>query len=165
MLHADAQLAGTTEDVQWLLTHVPGYIEDIRAIVEKGADYLPQIKSIVVKAGTKLPQINDIVIKGIGYLPTIQAIVEDPSLPVLVNRVQKLRSLEQKARTEAASTGKPQPGPAGPVGVGLHRFVGPVDKYIWTREHPTATKLLIAGGAIVLIGGSVMVGRWTKRRC
>lgn len=163
MLHADAQLAGTAEDVQYLLTKVPGYITDIREIVEKGGSYIPQIKSIVVKAGAKLPQINDIVIKGIAYLPTIQAIVEDPSLPVLINRVQQLRALEQKSRTEAASKGKPQPGPAGPVGIGLHRFVGPLDKYIWTREHPTATKLLLAGGVVALIGGSVMVGRWTKR--
>ncbi len=163
MLHADAQLAGTTEDIQYLLTKVPGYITEIREIVEKGAGYIPQIRSIVVKAGAKLPQVNDIVVKGIGYLPTIQAIVEDPSLPTLVNRVQKLRALEQKARTEAASTGKPQPGPVGPVGVGLHRFVGPLDKYIWTREHPTATKLMLAGGAVALLGGVFMLGRWSKR--
>lgn len=163
MLHADAQLAGTPEDIAWLVAKVPGYITDIREIVEKGAGYIPQIKSIVIKAGAKLPQINDIVIKGIGYLPTIQAIVEDPALPTLVNRVQKLRSLEQQARTEAASAGKPQPGPKGPVGVGLHRFVGPLDKYIWTREHPTATKLIVAGGAVALLGGVFMLGRWSKR--
>jgi hypothetical protein len=163
MLHADTQLAGTAEDIQFLITKVPGYITDIREIVEKGGSYIPQIKSIVVKAGAKLPQINDIVIKGIGYLPTIQSIVEDPSLPVLVERIKQLRALESKARTEAASAKKPQPGPPGPVGVGLHRFVKPLDAYIWTREHPTKTKLLIAGGVLALIGGSVMVGRWTKR--
>ena len=102
MLHAD--LAGVTDDIQYLLTKVPGHIADVREIIERGAGYLPQIKGIVVKAGSKLPQVADVVNKGIQYLPTIQAIVEDPALPQLVQRVQTLRSLESQARAEAASS-------------------------------------------------------------
>jgi hypothetical protein len=161
MLHAD--LGGVNEDVQYLLATLPGHVTEVREIVEKGVGYLPQIRTIVVKAGAQLPKVAAIVDKAVKYLPTVQAIVEDPSLPILVARIQTLRSLEAKARTDAVTKKKPQPGPAGPVGIGLHRFVKPLDMYISFRTSPAKFYVGIGIAAVSVVGLGFLAGRLTKR--
>lgn len=111
-----------------------------------------------------LSAIAPILQKGAQYLPTILNIVEDPALPMVVGQIQQLRALEQKARTSATAAGQPAPGPAGPVGIGLHRFVGVIGAYIWTRTHPWETRGIAALGVGVLFGLGFAVGRLSVRQ-
>lgn len=110
-----------------------------------------------------LSSVGPILAKVQKYLPTILNIAEDPALPTVVNRIQKLRTLEVSARSEAAVKSQPQPGPPGPPGIGLWRLTAPLDAYIWTRQHPWAFRGIIAGSLLGLFGIGVGIGRLSKR--
>lgn len=110
-----------------------------------------------------LSSIVPILTKVQAYLPTILSIAEDPALPTVVNRIQMLRKLEVNARSEATATHQPQPGPPGPPGIGLWRLTAPLDAYIWTREHPWATRGILAGSLLGLVGIGFGIGRLSKR--
>lgn len=112
---------------------------------------------------TTLTSLAKVLQTGSKYMPTILAIVEDPALPRVVGQIQELRALEVRSRQQAAASGQPQPGPPGPVGIGLWRVAGVLGLYTWTRTHPWETRGLMALGLGALIGLGFGFGRLTAR--
>jgi hypothetical protein len=91
------------------------------------------------------------------FLPTVITIIEDPALPKIVGHVQTLRATEVSDRKAG------RPGPPGPVGIGLHRFLGPIAALVWIRQHPWQTKGIAALGLFAVVGLGFGLGRVSKR--
>jgi len=116
----------------------------------------PATSSLLTSIGPLLAKVQK-------YLPTIVNIAEDPALPIVVNKIQALRNLELKARSDAAAAHATPPGPPGPPGIGLWRVAGALDAYIWTRQHPWAFRGIVASSVLGLIGIGFGLGRLSKR--
>ena len=83
------------------------------------------------------------VIEGsVQYLPVINNVLQDPDLPGLIARIDKLRSFEP-----------PSPDTGQPVGIGLHQFLAPFDVYLYIKQYPILPWL--AGGALLLLIGGI----------
>jgi hypothetical protein len=119
--------------------------------------------------GGTIEDIATVVQKARAFLPTVLNIVEDPAIPALIDRIKILRELEKAARTTAQTQGKPQPGPPGPVGIGLHRFIKPLDYYIKYRQNPKQAQLLAGLGAagilVLFVGAGVALGHRRLKAC
>jgi len=155
MLHGQVQLGGFSEDVATIIKEAPRYAADLATLIRK--------------AGAALPQAVKVIDKGLAYLPTILAVVEDPALPSLVQRIQTLRSMSKP--TTAAP---PRPGAYVPPtttssapavhGVGLSKIVPLIDKYIWVRRNPAVVVGVGLGGVAALVGVGFLIGRRRSRR-
>lgn len=123
-----------------------GVMEDLQTIVQKAPTYLTQLVTIVNKAAP--------------YLPTIVQAVEDPALPQVIDRVQKLKAADA---ARSAPSGVPAAAAPTKPGVGLSRTLPLWDAAIGYTKYPWAP-WAIAGGAIIVLGGiGFGIGRWTKR--
>ena len=108
-----------------------------------------------------LGQIGPVLQRVAGYMPTVVAIVEDPALPKIVGHVQTLRALEARDRAREQAAGKPVP--PGPLGIGMHRFLGPIGALVWVRQHPWQAKGIAALSVLAVLGVGFGFGRVSKR--
>ncbi len=132
------------------LAGLGGTWDDLAKIIDKVPEYIDDVAKIVDKAGK--------------YLPTLAHIAEDPALPLIVERVKKLRALEKERKAKEAASGKVSAAEAAkPAGIGLRHFVAPLDAFITVREKPWIPYAVIGGSALLLIGVGVVVGRVSKR--
>lgn len=93
------------------------------------------------------------------YLDTIVDVLEDPALPVVISQVKAIKKLNvaDAKRQIPTITEKDIPG------VGLSRFVKPIDAYIYTREHRWVTPTAIVLMLLIPFGIGIIIGRVTKR--
>ena len=99
-----------------------------------------------------LTRLQVIIAKSDQYSDVIMNVLDDPALPEVINLVRQLHA-------EAA---KPLAGPA-PAGIGLSKVVGPLKLYVRFRKNPVPYYLGAAGIVLAIVGGSVAVGRWSKK--
>jgi hypothetical protein len=87
------------------------------------------------------------------------AVATDPSLPVVVDLVLKLQSIE---KSKAAASG-----PSGPSipsrGVGLRNVVGPLKMFVAIQERPWILPATVVGILGVTFMGGYLVGKKRRR--
>jgi len=87
------------------------------------------------------------------------AVATDPSLPVVVDLVLKLQSIEKK---KAASAGPSAPSVPS-RGVGLRNVVGPLKMFVAIQERPWILPATVVGILGVTFMGGYLVGKRRKR--
>ncbi len=180
-------MAGVWDDVQVLASKAPqvltqvvtlvrkaeGHLPTIIRIVDRTGQYLPDVLKAIEKVGPHLPKVLQILDKASPHLPkiiatiesaqdVIVAVIEDPALPQVIERVRAIRALEAAAKAKAKGLG--QAATEEKTGVGLQRLLPALDFYVYTRQHPWVP--WVAGGSAVLLlfGLGFGVGRFTARR-
>ena len=134
--HAPQMLGGAIADLENLISKVPQYLDDVVKIVDKAGP----------------------------YISTVAKIAEDPALPLIMARIEKLKAIEDAAAAKAKGIpAVPGVAPPSTPGVGLVHYVRPLDAVITWRQHPWLPWALGIGGAVVLVGLGVVVGRVTKK--
>lgn len=94
------------------------------------------------------------------YIPILIDVVTDPALPEIFQRVRTIQSLtaERKAKAKSGLYGDET------VGIGLKKFVKPLDAVIWYLKHRWAPWVIGGGTIIVLFGGGFALGRRSGKR-
>ena len=109
--------------------------------------------------GFTLDQLQTILAKADKYVDIVTDAMKDPALDPFVQRIRTLRDSQPKMAT------KPGVAPAKPPGIGLSKFIAPLDAFIWYQKNKWVVPVGIAG-TVVLLGGIFAVGRVSKRcRC
>lgn len=186
-----AELQGVWDDLQVLARKTPQVISQVVAIVNKAEQHLPIIVKIVDKSGKYLPDVLKALEKIGPYLPrfikmiekaapklpqiiatieqaedVILAVVEDPALPAVVQRLRQIRALHtsKNGLGQAAPTPLPVPAKSTKPGVGLDRLVRALDLYLYIRRRPWLPWVVGGGAFLVLFGLGFGVGRLTAKR-
>lgn len=146
-------------DVQQRLMQLPFYAQQGFGEAQFGG-VMEDLQTIVQKAPTYLNQLVTIVNKGAPYLPTIVKVVEDPALPQVVSRIEKLKAADAAA---SAPSGIPAAAAPSKPGVGLSRTLPLWDAAIGYTKYPWAPWAIAAGAVVVLGGIGFGIGRWTKK--
>jgi hypothetical protein len=97
-------------------------------------------------------------------LEAAQAILEDQYFPRIVDLIKQLKALEGP-KTPTASTPATAATAAKPVGVGLHRFVKPLEMYVEYRKRPWIGYVAVATAVAIPLLLGFGIGRLTKRSC
>lgn len=97
------------------------------------------------------------------YVPLLVDVVTDPALPEIAKRIRTIQALaaERKAKAKAKTSGLYGDET---IGIGLKRFVKPLDAVIWYMKHTWAPWVIGGGTIIVLFGGGFALGRWSGKR-
>ena len=100
-----------------------------------------------------------------GVMDSIQNVLEDPALPTVVDLTKRIAATFKKppATTTTPKPSTPKPSTPGVPGIGLQKLVDPLRGYLWTRQHPVQTKLILAGVILTPFLLAFGLGRWTKR--
>jgi hypothetical protein len=125
-----------------------GIADDIAVLAGKG----PQFLSAAVVVVTKLEP----------YLPLIVDAATDPALPKVMAKVKTIRALATKS-TVSKPAGAAPAAPK-PRGIGLEKFLTPLDAAIWYLRYPWAPWAIGAGVVFGIGGGSFLLGRWAGKR-
>jgi hypothetical protein len=185
------QVEGVWDDLQELAGKAPQVLTQVVAIVRKAGDqlptivkiidktgkHLPTVLKVIEKAGPHLPKVITIIDKAAPHLstivrifekaephlPVILAVVEDPALPQVIDRVQTIRALEEARAKEKPAPLAPGEKPK-PVGIGLKRVIPALDAFIYARRHPWVPWVAGGGAVLLLVGIGFGVGRLTARR-
>lgn len=112
----------------------------------------PQLGSVIDDIGTISQQVQP-------YLDVIKMVIADPALPTVVGQIRTIAALP------SAPSGPTMPGQPAvkPPGIGLSSVVGPINGYIWARQHKAAAFAMGALAVLAPIAAGVMIGRVSKR--
>jgi hypothetical protein len=128
-----------------------GVVEDLQALISKAPALLQKGAQIIDKAGP--------------HLDTVMAVVQDPALPGLINRVKTLQAL-QAAKSPPTAPGAPT---APSTDTGIKNLFPLLDAAIVVEKSPvlkfaTEHPVLVGAGALLLLTGiGFGIGRLTKR--
>lgn len=138
------------------------YLPDVLKAIDKIGPYLPKILKILDKAGPKLPKIIATIEEA---EDVILAVMEDPALPAVIERIRAIRALEaKKSKGLGQSTSPAAASAVKKPGVGLERLISALDAYLYVRKHPWLPWVAGGGAVLILFGLGFGVGRLTARR-
>ncbi len=99
---------------------------DVVALAQNAPGMIGDLRVIVDKIGP--------------HMGTVRHVMEDPALGAVIARVETIRSMEPPSSSAGGA----------PVGIGLHRLLGPLDAYIWVRRNPWVP-WAVGLGAVILV--------------
>ena len=113
-----------------------------------------------------LSTISSLATKVEPYLDVITSALDDPAFPAVIARIRTIRSLAESEAAVTASAPTAKVSTAAPaVGLGLNKFVTPLDYYIYFRKNKAATYVGIAAVLLLPLGIGFMIGRLSKKSC
>lgn len=123
------QLRGIAEDVQTILSQGPAVAQNAAAIISR-----------------------------IGpYVGTVRRVVDDPSFPIVIQRIQTIADIEASSASSGGGGGS-----TAHAGVGLSRAVPILDAYIFARRNPWTAGIAIGGIFAIIIGIGYRLGKNRK---
>lgn len=120
-----------------------GIAEDVQTILSQGPAVAQNAAAIIARIGP--------------YVGTVRRVVDDPSFPTVIQRIQTIADIEASS---AAASGAPTP--SSKAGVGLARAVPVLDAYIFARRNPWVAGAVVGGIVAIIAGIGYRYGKKAK---
>src|ERR1700749_1038202 len=126
-------------------------------------DFVSDLASLVSEVPGAASQLVSIVKAIKQVLPKVKLVVDAPSFPLVIQRIQTLHAIEAAKATPTPTPGFPTPTPSpATAGVGLSKAVPILAAVIYARRNPWAPWVVGAGLLLAIGGVGYKIGRRKK---
>ena len=127
------------------------------------ADPFSDLMVLVAQHPDALSKTYTILKKVLPHVDVVYYVVEDPSFPLVMDRIKTLHQMELPPQGASKSTSPQSALDKAKLGVGMRSAVKGLDTFIYVRRNPAVVPAAIGGVAFLLLGLGFVFGRVRRR--